>query len=53
MANKQIGRALSISERTVKVHVSHVFRQLGVVDRASAALWAREHLPDGDGQVVR
>jgi DNA-binding NarL/FixJ family response regulator len=45
MANKQIGRALGISERTVKVHVGNVFRRLGVADRTSAALWARDHLP--------
>lgn len=46
MANKQIARELGIAERTVKVHVGHVFRQLGVADRTSAALWAREHLPE-------
>ena len=45
MANKQIGRALGISERTVKVHVGNIFRRLGVNDRTSAALWARDHLP--------
>ena len=45
MANKQIGRALGISERTVKVHLGHVFRQIGVTDRTSAALWARDNLP--------
>ncbi len=44
-ANKQIGRALGISERTVKVHVTHVFRRIGVTDRTSAAMWARENLP--------
>jgi DNA-binding NarL/FixJ family response regulator len=44
MANKQIARALGITERTVKVHLTSVFRQLGVADRTSAALWAREHL---------
>lgn len=42
LANKQIGRSLGISERTVKVHVGNVFRRLGVNDRTSAALWARE-----------
>jgi DNA-binding NarL/FixJ family response regulator len=47
LANKQIGRELGIAERTVKVHVGHVFRLLGVADRTSAALWAREHLPEG------
>ncbi|MGA8980264.1 MAG: response regulator transcription factor [Pedococcus sp.] len=46
LANKQIGRALGISERTVKAHLGRVFREIGVVDRTSAALWARDHLPD-------
>ena len=46
LANKQIGRALGISERTVKVHLGNVFRRIGVSDRTSAAMWAREHLPD-------
>jgi DNA-binding NarL/FixJ family response regulator len=45
LANKQIGRALGISERTVKAHLGRVFRQIGVADRTSAALWARDHLP--------
>jgi DNA-binding NarL/FixJ family response regulator len=48
LANKQIGRALGISERTVKIHVGNVFRRLGVADRTSAALWARDHLPAED-----
>jgi DNA-binding NarL/FixJ family response regulator len=30
----------------VKVHLGNVFRQIGVSDRTSAALWAREHLPE-------
>jgi DNA-binding NarL/FixJ family response regulator len=45
LANKQIGRRLNISERTVKVHLSNIYRRIGVNDRTSAALWAREHLP--------
>jgi DNA-binding NarL/FixJ family response regulator len=48
LANKQIGRALGISERTVKVHLGNVFRRIGVSDRTSAALWAREHLPTAE-----
>jgi DNA-binding NarL/FixJ family response regulator len=44
LANKQIGRALGISERTVKVHVGHVFRRIGVTDRTSAAMWARDNI---------
>ena len=46
MANKQIARALGIAERTVKVHLGNVFRRIGVTDRTSAALWAREHMPE-------
>jgi DNA-binding NarL/FixJ family response regulator len=43
-ANKQIGRALGISESTVKVHLGNIYRRIGVSDRTSAAMWAREHL---------
>lgn len=45
MANKQIARALGISESTVKAHLGNIFRNIGVADRTSAAVWAREHLP--------
>ncbi len=34
--NKAIGRALSISETTVKTHLSHIFTKLGVDDRTAA-----------------
>lgn len=45
LPNKQIARRLGIAERTVKVHLGNVFRRIGVGDRTSAALWARDHLP--------
>ncbi|MDQ1455630.1 MAG: hypothetical protein QOH28_1250 [Actinomycetota bacterium] len=48
LANKQIARKLTISERTVKAHLTNVFAQLGVSDRTQAALWAKEHLPPND-----
>ncbi len=44
LANKQIGRRLGISEATVKAHLGSVFRRIGVTDRTSAAMWARDHL---------
>jgi len=44
LANKQIARRLGITERTVKVHLGNVFRRIGVADRTSAALWARDNL---------
>jgi len=40
LANKQIAKRLSISEKTVKAHLTSVFRQIGVTDRTQAALWA-------------
>jgi DNA-binding NarL/FixJ family response regulator len=43
LSNKQIAHGLGISERTVKVHLGSVFRRLGVNDRVSAALWARDN----------
>jgi len=44
LANKQIAKRLGIAERTVKVHLGNVFRRIGVTDRTSAALWARDHM---------
>ena len=35
---------LGISERTVKAHLGRVFREIGVSDRTSAAMWARDNL---------
>jgi DNA-binding NarL/FixJ family response regulator len=48
LANKQIGRELGITERTVKVHLGSVFRRIGVADRTSAAMWARDNLSPED-----
>jgi DNA-binding NarL/FixJ family response regulator len=39
MPNKVIAQRLSISEKTVKAHLTSVFRQIGVTDRTQAALW--------------
>jgi LuxR family maltose regulon positive regulatory protein len=38
MPNKEIGRKLFISEKTVKTHANHIFRKLGVTSRAQAML---------------
>jgi DNA-binding NarL/FixJ family response regulator len=39
-SNREIARALSLSEKTVKTHVSAVLTKLGVQDRTQAALAA-------------
>jgi DNA-binding NarL/FixJ family response regulator len=40
LANKQIARALGISQATVKAHLTSVFQRIGVTDRVQAAVWA-------------
>ena len=40
MYNKEIATKLNISERTVKNHVSNIFKKIEVVDRTQAAVFA-------------
>ncbi len=40
LSNKEIARVLSISYETVKEHVQHILRKVGVADRTQAAVWA-------------
>jgi DNA-binding NarL/FixJ family response regulator len=42
-SNREIARALVVSEKTVKTHVSNLFSKLGVQDRTQAALYAVRH----------
>jgi DNA-binding NarL/FixJ family response regulator len=42
-SNREIARALAVSEKTVKAHVSSVLAKLGVQDRTQAALIAVRH----------
>jgi DNA-binding NarL/FixJ family response regulator len=44
-SNREIARLLSMSEKTVKTHVSSVLAKLGVADRTQAALLAVRHSP--------
>jgi DNA-binding NarL/FixJ family response regulator len=40
LTNKEIAQALHISYETVKEHVQHILRKVGVSDRTQAAVWA-------------
>ena len=40
LTNKEIANALHISYETVKEHVQHILRKIGVSDRTQAAVWA-------------
>ncbi|MEU0290242.1 response regulator transcription factor [Streptomyces sp. NPDC005908] len=42
-ANREIARALVLSEKTVKTHVSNILMKLDLADRTQAALWAVRH----------
>ncbi len=43
MINKEIAKQLYISEKTVKNHVSNIFKKLNVSDRTQAAIYAFKH----------
>jgi DNA-binding NarL/FixJ family response regulator len=40
LTNKEIAATLHISYETVKEHVQHILRKIGVSDRTQAAVWA-------------
>jgi DNA-binding NarL/FixJ family response regulator len=42
LPNRAIGERLGVTEATVKAHLTRVYNRLGVTDRVSAALRARE-----------
>ncbi len=47
LTNKDIGKKLGISERTVKAHLTAIFSKLEVSDRTQAAIWVRNNPPNG------
>lgn len=40
LTNQQIAEALDVSYETVKEHIQHILRKIGVTDRTQAAVWA-------------
>ena len=43
LTNRQIARALSISEKTVGSHIDHIMTKLDLRSRTRIAVWAVEH----------
>ena len=41
LPNKLIARRLEISEKTVKTHLTSIYRRIGVTSRTEAAVWAQ------------
>ena len=46
--NQEIAGRMTISEKTVKTHVSNILSKLAVQDRTQAAIWALKHGLGGD-----
>ncbi|MEK6239541.1 MAG: response regulator transcription factor [Planctomycetales bacterium] len=40
LTNKEIAKGLGLSVETIKEHVQHILRKIGVTDRTQAAVWA-------------
>jgi two-component system, NarL family, nitrate/nitrite response regulator NarL len=47
-SNKKIARNLVITESTVKVHMKAILRKLRLQNRTQAAMWARNHVNEGE-----
>ncbi len=46
VTNKEIGRRLKLAEGTVKVHLHHIYRKLGIANRTALAVLAHTKILD-------
>jgi len=45
--NATIAGALGVRIRTVEQHITNILDKLGASSRLEAAMWVRDHLPEG------
>ncbi|WP_284335760.1 response regulator [Comamonas sp. NoAH] len=50
-SNKEIARTLDIAETTVKIHVQHILRKLGLTSRVQAAVYASDRQRPSEHQA--
>jgi DNA-binding NarL/FixJ family response regulator len=46
LSNREVGKRLHISERTIKVHLHHIFQKLSIRNRTALANMGRASKPD-------
>jgi DNA-binding NarL/FixJ family response regulator len=46
VSNREIGRRLRVAEGTVKVHLHHIYRKLGIANRTALAVLAHTKVLD-------
>lgn len=51
--NREIGKILGCSSRTVQKHVEHILEKLHLETRTAVCVWWYEHRPPGDGSPQR
>lgn len=51
-SNKEIARALNVSNATVKLHLTEIFRTLGVKNRAQAMRVNQKNITVSDQQIL-
>src|SRR5438874_5031058 len=51
--NREIGKILGCSSRTVQKHVQHILEKLHLETRIAVCVWWYEHRPDGDDSLPR
>jgi NarL family two-component system response regulator LiaR len=51
--NVEVARALWITDQTVKTHLAHIYRKLGVTNRTEASQWYHDHFGASESRSHR